>query len=201
MTASGRYGQYGFGQDDSPARRSKPSWNKVDWGNLQSNCLKINQGRFSSNARVDEPVNRTRLSLVGEFRGERTPSWDAFPTTRRTAIVIRAWEGFEYPAESMWTIRSLIAEAGLGSGGEYTVILLVNVLDQAWDIHGSQERYDEAFRAMNIPPELQSIAVLWDNTLLENWYPEVGEHRYTPPHHQSSPDFRMLMEDQARLAD
>ena len=42
----------------------------------------------------------------------------------------------------------------------------------AYDAEG-----DAAFAAMDLPPELRSIAVLWDDSLLKSWYAAVEEHR------------------------
>ncbi len=100
-----------------------------------------------------------------------------FNTTRRTALVIRAYSSFNYKPQVMWHLRSLITETALKTSGEYAVILLVHVQDPRWDIFASQENYDTAFAAANIPPELQSIAVLWDDSLLKSWYSAVKEHR------------------------
>lgn len=177
MTAAGRYGAYGYGEDKPGYNRSRVNWDKVDWGDLQNACLDRNKHRFSANIPSVAVAHRPRFSWRNQTRLDPTPTWDAFPTSRRTAIVLRSYEGFGYKPEDMWNIRSLIAETALRTGGEYAVILLVNIQDSGRNIFASQENYDRAFEAANIPPELQSIAVLWDDHLLQSWYPRIEEHR------------------------
>lgn len=177
MTADGRYGPYGYGEEESTYKREKVDWDKVDWGRLQDECLAMNAHRFPYTIPSAQVANDTRLTLRNATKINPTPSWEDFPSTRRTALVLRSFQEFEYKDQNMWMIRSLIAEAALRSGGEYAVILLVNIHNRDWRIHESQEDYDKAFEAANIPQELRSITVLWDEHLLESWYPKVEDHR------------------------
>ncbi|KJZ73997.1 hypothetical protein HIM_06665 [Hirsutella minnesotensis 3608] len=178
MTADGRYGPYGYGQDDKNNRRSKVDWDKVDWGALQDDCFSRNARRFPGPDSSTHVRNETRFALKNQsFLATPTPSWNAYNATRRTALVIRTWSNYDYKPEDLWNIRSLIVEASLRTGAEYAVTLLVHVRDRARNIFESKENYDAAFRDANIPPEFQSMAVLWDDNLLESWYELVGEHR------------------------
>lgn len=106
-----------------------------------------------------------------------TPQWNAFNNTRRTALVLRAYSSLQYKPQVMWHIRSIISEAALQTGGEYTVVLLVHMQDPSLKIFQSPEHYQAAFVAAKIPREFQSIAVLWDDSLLESWYKKVDDHR------------------------
>jgi len=74
-------------------------------------------------------------------------------------------------------IRSLIVETALLTGGEYSVILLVHIRNCPEPIFASTSAYDAALRAAGLPAELHTISVLWDDALLETWYPLVAEHR------------------------
>ena len=117
-----------------------------------------------------------RFRLFQNSRLDPTPTWDDFSATRRTAIVLRSYEGFQYTKENMWMIRSLITEASLRTGGEYGVILLVDIHDADLNIFESQENYDKGMERAAIPEELRSITILWDVNMLETWYPAVKEH-------------------------
>lgn len=193
MTADGRYGPYGFGEDDPTYERSRVDWDTLDWGRLVDQCLERNAHRFPTPIPSANVAHAPRFALrppttehdnndaTGQKEGDgplRLHHHDDAPTMR-TALVLRSYEGFEYTDEVMWMIRALITEATLKSGGRYGVILLVNVQDKEWAIHESREHYDRAFQAMQmeVPPELWSLMVLWDEALLESWYPLVTEWR------------------------
>ncbi|PNY26324.1 Uncharacterized protein TCAP_03751 [Tolypocladium capitatum] len=177
MTADGRYGPYGFGEENDTYNRSRVDWDEVDWGKLQDDCLSRNAERFPTRAPSMQVGGQTRFSWLNQTTMRPTPTWDAFNGTRRTAVVIRSYSKFPYKPEDMWHMRSLIAETALHSGGEYTVFLLVHVQDRESNIFESQANYDAAVKAANIPAELRSMAVLWDDHLLESWYAAVDEHR------------------------
>ncbi|ODA81085.1 hypothetical protein RJ55_04048 [Drechmeria coniospora] len=177
MTADDRYGPYGFGEDKPTYGRSVVAWDEVDWADLQDRCSARNDFRFPT----VPPSVRLRADARFAWRNRTTikptPSWDEFKSTRRTALVMRTWSNFDYKPENLWNIRSLIVEAALRTGGEYAVVLLVHVQDRDRNIFQSRASYDAAFEAAAIPPELQSIALLWDDHLLESWYESVSEHR------------------------
>lgn len=103
------------------------------------------------------------------------PRWDAFSRTERTAVVVRAYSGFAWPPESLWSLRALVAEAALRTGADYAVFLLVHVQDRGRRVFASRESYDAALD--DAPAELRSMTVLWDDELLESWYDKVDEHR------------------------
>lgn len=177
MTADGRYGPYGYGEEDEASyNRTRVDWDKVDWADLQNECFDQNARRFPVSAKRITNEYRFRLrneSLVPELR-----SWDDFAPTRRTAIVVRAFDGYKYTPEDLYNLRSLVVEAALRTGGEYAVVLLVNIRGADSNIFASREAYRAAFAQAGIPPEFQSLAVLWDENLLRSWYPKVGEYRY-----------------------
>jgi Protein of unknown function (DUF3405) len=121
-----------------------------------------------------------RIVRFGYRNMSRMPEvkqWHELKESRRTGIVVRAWRGYEYKAEDMYYLRSLIVEASLKTGGEYQVILLVDMKEYAPNIFATKHAYEQAMVDAGIPPELQSIAVLWDDKLLDSWYPLVTEHR------------------------
>jgi hypothetical protein len=183
MTADDRYGPYGFGEDDPSYTRSRVDWDTVDWGNLQRQCADTNAQRFPKH---DSPApgrfsDDVRIASRRDSSVKVVPVWPDNPTapqSGRTVIVLRAYDSFQYQPENMWYIRSLITEAALKTGGEYTICLLVNVQDTGKKIFQSKAAYQQAFEDANIPKELQSLAVLWDEDLLEDWYFKVPEHRY-----------------------
>lgn len=67
-------------------------------------------------------------------------------------------------------------EAALASGGEYGVYLLVDVKNKSQGIPRGAAAYTAMLNNC-VPKELRSMAVLFDETLLESWYPDVVDHR------------------------
>ncbi|KFA76506.1 hypothetical protein S40288_01515 [Stachybotrys chartarum IBT 40288] len=176
MTADGRYGPYGYGEESTSYTRSKVDWDAIDWGKLQDECYESNAHRFPKSLPSVRIGERTRFTLRKHSYIVHSPSYDVFKDTRRTAIILRSFEGFEYKPEHMWSIRSIITEASLRTGGEYAVVMMVNVKNKGLEVFESQEKYDQAFEMLKIPPELRSITILWDEQLLESWYPDLADH-------------------------
>ena len=178
MTAEGRYAPYGYGEEKATYNRSKVDWDQVDWGKLQNDCFARNERRFPPEAKkFDNPHETVRFAFRNDTHIPEVRQWHDFNQTRRTALVLRAWRGYKYGPEDMYYLRALITETALRSGGEYQVILLVDMRESEENIFASSERYKLGLKNAGIPPELQSIAVLWDEHLLKSWYPEVPEHR------------------------
>ncbi|KEQ70751.1 hypothetical protein M436DRAFT_33990, partial [Aureobasidium namibiae CBS 147.97] len=183
LTAAERYGPYGLGEDEENYTRSRVDWSTIDWADLQNNCSEANHQRLPNAHAFDD--GHPRFTYRKRSWQEKwlpsvftTPSINPRPATQtfhRSAIVVRVWSTYNYHPEDMWNLRSLVAETALATGGEYAVFLLVDVKDNEAGIHTNPEAYDRILREA-VPPEFQKIAVLFDDSLLESWYPDVGEH-------------------------
>ncbi|KEQ91109.1 hypothetical protein AUEXF2481DRAFT_48449 [Aureobasidium subglaciale EXF-2481] len=183
LTAAERYGPYGLGEEEESYTRSRVDWSNVNWADLQNACVESNRERLPSAYTFNH--GRPRFTYRDRSWKEKwlpssltTPTIDSRPATdlyHRSAIVIRVWSTYKYTPEDMWNLRSLVAETTLATGGEYAVFLLVDVKDKEAGIHKSAEVYDRVL-CEAVPPELQDIAVLFDDSLLESWYPDVVEH-------------------------
>lgn len=181
MTAEQRYGPYGFGEERDDYRRSRVKWDDVDWGQLQNDCFQTNRDRFPKYARALEDTRKAvRFGFRNVTKIPEVRHWHEFEPTRRTALVVRTWRGYKYLPEDMHYLRSLVAETSLKTGGEYQVILLVDMKDYDGyenNIFSSAEAYQRGLEDAGVPPEFQSMAILWDERLLKSWYPLIGEHR------------------------
>ena len=182
LSAAARYGPYGYREDEAGYGRIVVDWDSTDWGQLQRRCMSLNADRFS---RTTEIKASPKFAL--RTWKQRALRWGIAGRTRRsssgragrTAIVIRSWETYEYTPEDLWYLRSIIAEAALSTGSRYAVYLLVDIKDKSHGIHHNASAYATILQSC-VPPELQSIAVLFDGTLLESWYPGVPDHRCVP---------------------
>lgn len=183
LTAAERYGPYGFREDEEDYGRSRVDWSTVNWAELQDACAESNKERlpraYTYNHGRPRFAYRTRSWkekwLPASFTTPKINPRPASVKFHRSAIVIRAWSTYDYTPEDMWNLRSLVAETALATGGEYAVFLLVDVKDKEANIHRDPDAYERVLREV-VPPELQDIAVLFDESLLESWYPDVVEH-------------------------
>jgi hypothetical protein len=66
-------------------------------------------------------------------------------------------------------------ELSLHSGAEYEVFLLVHVKDDELPIFSDSKTMNRLRNS--IPAEFRSMALFFNNKLLEAWYPKIVEHR------------------------
>ncbi|GAB7363172.1 hypothetical protein MBLNU230_g3456t1 [Neophaeotheca triangularis] len=155
----GRLGPYGYGgkeelggfelggQSESEGsgavleKLQEVDWTKVDWGSAQERCRRKNKGRFEGEGRV-----------------------------KRQAYVLRTWLDYKYTGQQMLSLRAMINELALKSGGEYDVHFLVHVKDNSLPIWASQELYDKTLQE-HVPREFWNISTLWSEQQMEMYYP------------------------------
>lgn len=155
------------------------SWASVRWGELQNECINRNQDRYASPARLNSSLTP---NMTMPDRGDAMQDVDQRMRSStgeqwykpRTAILIRSWEGYQYRDNDIQSIRSLITETALISGGEYQVFLLVNIKQKDADIYDNETTYHTLLEE-TVPMELRDIAILWTEKVLEDWYPKVGD--------------------------
>ena len=172
------YGPYGLGQEEteSPAHwqrpKQTPKWHQVDWGRLQDQCLAENQDRFDKKA--PQPVSSRHTTDPPRGHDEMPPPTPSSSPRRhsRTALLIRTWEGYAYTENDLETIRALVTELSLRSGGEYEVVLFINIKNKELDIFNDDQVYRDTVAA-NAPAEFRNITMLWSERVLENWYPSM----------------------------
>lgn len=161
----GRLGPYGYGYKEShgglgPGLQSENQgsdkvykqtgfidYAKVDWGDAQQRCFAKNKGRFEDDA------------ASGKKR------------VNRQAYVLRTWTGYEYEPQQILSLRAMISELSLKSGGEYDVHFLVHVKNNSIPIWASEEVYRETLEA-NVPKEFWNISTLWSEAQMMMYYPD-----------------------------
>ncbi|KAK5064777.1 hypothetical protein LTR84_000611 [Exophiala bonariae] len=170
-TPNTRYGKYGYGERSGETNETLVPWHLLSWAQLQNDCLAQNQDRFQDSMNIS-----TRMRFSPSHRAK--PRLEARTiSTGRTAIVLRGWEGYNFTSIDMYHIRSLVAEAGLGSNADYAVFLLVDIKDKdnARRIFRNDKSYEDALRDL-VPDEFRDMTVLFDQDLLKSWYPRISEH-------------------------
>jgi len=123
----------------------KVDYRGVNWGDAQKRCREKNKARF-------EPRNSGKKPV------------------QRTAYVLRTWTGYKYDDVQILSLRAMINELSLKSGGEYDVHLLVHVKDDTNPIWASEEVYRKTLQE-NVPEEFWGIATLWSEQQMRMYYP------------------------------
>ncbi|RDW63536.1 hypothetical protein BP6252_11081 [Coleophoma cylindrospora] len=160
-----RLGPYGYvGEDGDTFMKevkgisTNVNWDKVSWGKLQKQCIDKNAGRYSE-AGADKSK--------GGARKQQKPKRGT-----RTALLLRGYTGMVITDDEKQTIRTLVTELSLKSGGEYEVFLLVQQKDDSFKIENNQTAYQEALKK-HIPQEFWDISVLWTDSEMQNLYPTI----------------------------
>jgi hypothetical protein len=170
----GRFGPYGYSypreegglamSDKSEAagaeklwdvERKKVDWRNVEWAKAQKRCHEKNKIRFEQKPEAKEGDNTSPPK-------ERT---------KRHAYILRTWTGYKYTDYQILTIRAMINELALKSGGEYDVHFLLHVKDDSIPIWSSEEVYQKTIEE-NLPKEFWGMVTLWSEQQMRMYYPE-----------------------------
>jgi len=161
----GRLGPYGYGYNASMGgtglgeasentgsekvfeQTGYVDYSNVDWGSAQKRCYEKNAARFQENQKAGK---------------ERV---------KRHAYILRTWTGYEYTEYQLLSLRAMVSELSLKSGGEYDVHFLVHVKDASIPIWASEKVYRETLEK-NVPQEFWNISTLWSEKQMELYYPE-----------------------------
>ncbi|PSK60413.1 hypothetical protein B9Z65_563 [Elsinoe australis] len=160
----GRFGPYGYGYTPEqgglgPGNKSEKvgsekvffqtgiiNYTNIDWGTLQDNCYEKNRIRF-------EGSSNRKLQKV-----------------KRHAYVLRIWEDFYFNEHQMFSLRAMINELSLKSGGEYDVHFLLHVKNNSIPVWANNEIYAQFVRD-NMPQEFWNMTTLWSEAQMEYYYP------------------------------
>lgn len=188
----GRLGPYGHGRgvDGNVANKDRPiaelAWSEVQWAELQNQCFVSNRHRYRPEARrqIGHPLEKDIPLNSLEHPQESKPLAAEPAYHTRTAVLIRTWDNYRYTDNDLQSIRALITELSLFSGGEYQVFLFVDVKHSTSKSWNNSQVYQEVLKA-SVPAEFQGISILWNEEILQEWYPEVGSwdvywHQFMP---------------------
>ncbi|KAI8950654.1 hypothetical protein F4801DRAFT_547888 [Xylaria longipes] len=136
-------------------------WSDIRWGRLQSEC---------SSATYELPPPEYEMEQIWHW----PPHQGSESQTKKSAIVLRTWDDYEYTDDKLAWLRALIVEASLERGGRYRVFFLVNVKDPEVHLDNSSS-YARVMRKC-VPKEFRDMAFLYNERTLKAWYPHVSEH-------------------------
>ena len=167
----GRFGAYGLADKSvpSPHRKiqSEMDWESVDWAFLQKKCVAENSDRYDMTPRPIPGDGNYERKAPGSFQ------YGSF-RKQRTAVLCRLHDEFKYTTDSIRSMRSMISELSLQSGGEYEVFLLVQVKDKSIPIFEDQEVYERVRKSL-VPKEFLNMTILWNEALWGQLYPKIPE--------------------------
>ncbi|GAB7356913.1 hypothetical protein MBLNU459_g7767t1 [Dothideomycetes sp. NU459] len=95
----------------------------------------------------------------------------------RTAVIIRTWSDYQYDAEDIFYLRSLVNELALQSGGEYTIHFLVHVKDDNMQIWSDDDTYQRVLDNA-LPVEFRGMGTLWSERQMGLIYGGVSDSHY-----------------------
>ncbi|KAJ5350033.1 hypothetical protein N7541_007760 [Penicillium brevicompactum] len=192
-----RYGPYGldeFTDADVPGFQRPPRifWGNINWGYLQSSCYERNADRYDPD-RPDQHYSRHVLSLYPPESASRDKWHKKLGTLSykpRSAVLLRASDSMKWTPSHAQYLRSLIMELSLHSGSEYQVFFLVDVHSPI-DLENDEEGV-QTLKQKIVPAEFRNMTVLFNERLLERWYPKVDEHRAIYQHLQATQVFSLM---------
>jgi hypothetical protein len=193
----GRYGPYGLGYSfeeggvevglDTESAGSEAVWKRtgkidyssINWGEVQNRCYEANKHRFSGEVATrtgvfptthTTPVTRAEDGYA-EHKRRKIP---------RTAIVVRAYTGFQWTFHTVLNFRALISELALRSGAEYDVHFLLHVRDNEEPIWSDPQTVQRILDE-NVPPEFHSICTVWSEEQMRLVYPGDFRRGFSNP--------------------
>lgn len=150
---------------------------KMDWGRLQEECLEKNKANFSPHSTWFPPLRLRYPPLRDDPKAKPLfESSEKKGYRERIAIVIRTYAGQTFTPETIQTIRAVITETALYSGGLYTVYISMQMEDIFRPIFWDESEYQAALEEF-VPAEFRPITVFWNEHIARIWVPQAMKDR------------------------
>jgi hypothetical protein len=114
---------------------------------------------------------------VGDAYHQHSSERGASVDTRRTAIVFRAWDTFQWTADDERNVRAMIAEMGSSDQDAFDVYILLHVKTASEASLPSSE-ISHATKSHLVPADFINITEVWTYRDCEAAYPAVGEYEW-----------------------
>ena len=167
----------------------------MNWGSLQDECTQENKEQYAPEhsrpnfSKLELPSSdksKSEQEKAGHKRRSDEKKNGGQVYRQRTAVVLRGWDSVKYTPELRESMRSMIHELSLETGGEYAVYLLVEIKNPSLPIWESEAAYNEALNSC-VPPEFRSLTLLFNQALLEKWYPDTNPSNGGQALHMNQP--------------
>lgn len=198
----GRFGPYGYGYDAEEGglglaeksekagtmkvwkKQPKIDYRNVTWGDAQRRCHEKNKRRFEPEAKTSSYTNEKPTSQSSGSSSDTnvttTRAATSIKRVQRQAYVLRCYTGYRWDDHQLLTMRAMITELALKTGGEYDVHLLVQVRDDSIPIWTDKEIYRKTVEE-NVPEEFWGITTLWSEELMRLYYPAPFPDNFDNP--------------------
>lgn len=163
-----------------PEKTSRPYGFYIGADQSPSNSAAVSKRDTVEEVETDELESDVPVARNGSATFTKSSEPEAEPETEpavkpvekksRTAVVIRCFDEYLFREDDIATIRSMITELALSSGGRYDVHLLIQVRnDAAHPIWADHEAYERRIRD-TIPEEFRGLVTLWTETQMLSLY-------------------------------
>ncbi|KAJ5201439.1 uncharacterized protein N7498_006102 [Penicillium cinerascens] len=180
-----RLNAYGYESNSSQGtfdvwQPPRMDWDNVRWGKLQLQCSELNANRYGRGVTDMQAVHFLPDSPPASSQQIPRSQPSSSPTgaqyKARSAVILRAWHDMEWTENLKQYIRSLIMELSLHSGGEYEIFILCHVRDKKISLN--PEDVDAIWRLKTrfVPVEFVDMTILFNDQILEAWYPKIEDH-------------------------
>ena len=171
----GRLGAYGFGYsqkyggtgaglegdldgtDDMWKHQTQIDYRTVSWSLAQENCVAANENRFRKLSQESVQRDHSNDELISQ-----------------TAVLIRKKSDQLLSFDEILSLRALIAESSLATGGIFQVHFLIEVMGEShqfWEDEAIEKRLlDES-----LPEEFHGMGILWSSQQMTEFYPGLQE--------------------------
>lgn len=165
----------GIGGDHQGAEKvwenGQIDWRQVRWQKAQTRCYEKNKHRFAA---PPPPSPRADgLSARDEKEDQSSSENRTVKLLPRHSVVVRTWHTRVWTQEDIVSMRALVGELAIATGGQYTVHFLIHVKDDNILVWSDPVLYDEIMRK-SLPEEFQGMGTLWSERQMFLLHGDVG---------------------------
>jgi len=145
----------------TPASHPIPELGSYELLNLSKPCMSYNQ-------RYDPYFD---LPASTDWHWYLSQCFKTHKAGKRSVIVFRSWQGYNWHKDDILNLRAMIVELGLNTGGLYDFKILVEVKDGSAFLASEKE----AERVIeSVPEEFRGLVHLWSEHEMHGYYPGLN---------------------------